>query len=150
MYADLVLRSAPAKDSRYNQLIDKVTLTEFTQLPGILSDRFNALCGSNPKAQEARVPSEKFLSTLTAVYSSTLEEKMKLCFDVYDFDQDGKINAEDVRIVLSHIPIKHNTVLSSSLNSKEEGLISKKEAVSEDERQSNSKLIAKFAALVFQ
>ena len=49
VYADLVLRSPPAKDPRNNSLIDKVTLVEFTSLPGILSDRFCILAGSNPK-----------------------------------------------------------------------------------------------------
>jgi Ca2+-binding EF-hand superfamily protein len=30
---------------------------------------------------------------------------VKLVFDIYDFDRDGYITPEDVRIVLSYVPI---------------------------------------------
>lgn len=40
------------------------------------------------------------------MYASGLEEKMKLAFEIYDFDSDGKISAEDVRLVLNYIPIR--------------------------------------------
>ena len=73
VYADLLLRSAPAKDPRYNHLVDKVTLCEFTQLPGLMSDRFNALCGSNHKYQEGRISETNFMEVMTAVYASTVD-----------------------------------------------------------------------------
>ena len=44
VYLDLLLRSASSKKA--NPSIDKVTLTEFLQLPGILSDRIHALLAS--------------------------------------------------------------------------------------------------------
>ena len=146
MFADLQLRSAPAKDPRYNHLVDRVTLCEYTQLPGLMSDRFNALCGSNTKYQEGRVGQEKFLDVLTKIYASTLDQKIKLSFDIYDFDQDGKISDEDVRIVLSHIPIKSN----HSLDGKKEGLMSKGDSVSVKERNQNNQQVQQFAQLVFQ
>jgi Ca2+-binding EF-hand superfamily protein len=43
------------------------------------------------------------------VYYSKLESKIKLVFDIYDFDSDGFISKEDIRIVLSHIPLAVNT-----------------------------------------
>jgi Ca2+-binding EF-hand superfamily protein len=86
VFADLVLRSQPAKDPRFNNLCDKVTLVEYMNLPGILSDRFCALMGSNPKQGEGRLNSEKFLHVMSQVYSSTVEEKMRMCFEMYDFD----------------------------------------------------------------
>jgi len=30
---------------------------------------------------------------------------MKLAFEIYDFDSDGYIDKEDVRLVMSHIPV---------------------------------------------
>ena len=44
---------------------------------------------------------------MTQVSSSTIKEKMKLVFEVYDFDCDGRISMEDVRLVLSYIPFRH-------------------------------------------
>ena len=52
------------------------------------------------------------------VYYSNLDTKLKLAFDMYkkisfiyfpnryDFDSDGFVKKEDVRLVLSHIPIE--------------------------------------------
>lgn len=54
VYQDLLLRSAPSKDSKVNNTIDRVTLVEFINLPGILSDRFYALVGNGSKT-DARV-----------------------------------------------------------------------------------------------
>lgn len=50
---------------------------------------------------------------MTLVYASTLDEKMKLAFEIYDFDSDGRISAEDVRLVLSYIPIRNSDQKSS-------------------------------------
>jgi len=44
------------------------------------------------------------------VYSSNLDEKMRLTFDMFDFDNDGKITAEDVKLVLSYIPSRNHNV----------------------------------------
>lgn len=35
---------------------------------------------------------------------SDLDTKMKLTFQMYDFNSDGFISEEDVRIVLSYVP----------------------------------------------
>ena len=41
------------------------------------------------------------------IYYSKLESKIKLVFDIYDFDSDGLISKEDIRLVLSHVPTIH-------------------------------------------
>ena len=41
------------------------------------------------------------------IYYSKLESKIKLVFDIYDFDSDGIISKEDIRLVLSYVPIHH-------------------------------------------
>ena len=38
------------------------------------------------------------------IYGSDLDGKMSLVFKIFDFDGDGKITAEDVRMILSYIP----------------------------------------------
>ena len=95
--------------------IDKVTLIEFISLPGILSDRFYSLLGSADKSSSV-VILERFLSTMIQVFSSTLDEKMQLVFKMFDFDSDGKISAQDVRLILSYIPIRSDSNSSLSLS----------------------------------
>ena len=40
------------------------------------------------------------------LYTGNFEEHINFIFEFYDFDKDGKITSEDVRIVLSYIPLK--------------------------------------------
>jgi Ca2+-binding EF-hand superfamily protein len=46
-----------------------------------------------------------FVRGFFKVYYSSVEDKMKLAFEIYDFDCDGYIDKEDVRLVMSHIPV---------------------------------------------
>lgn len=39
------------------------------------------------------------------IYYSTYEQQIRLVFDIYDFDKDGYVTPEDVRIILSYIPM---------------------------------------------
>ena len=67
---------------------------------------------------------KEFVHGLFKIYYSNLETKIKLAFDMYffkpkllpryDFDKDGFVKKEDVRLILSHIPIE-KTVLGKNL-----------------------------------
>ena len=50
----------------------------------------------------------EFIHGFFKIYNSNLETKIKLAFDMYDFDKDGYIRKEDVRLILSYIPIDKN------------------------------------------
>jgi|LauGreDrversion4_2_1035121.scaffolds.fasta_scaffold245394_3 hypothetical protein len=49
VYQDLLLRSAPSKDNKTNT-VDKVTLIEYINLPGILAERFYSLMANDNKS----------------------------------------------------------------------------------------------------
>lgn len=51
---------------------------------------------------------ESFVKNFVKVFIGSLESKMKLTFDMYDFDSDGFITPEDVRIVMSYMPFNRN------------------------------------------
>ena len=60
-----------------------------------------------------------FIQCMTMVFISDLDTRMRLTFNMYDFNGDGLISKEDVRIVLSYIPFKReaNTNVQSKQNS---------------------------------
>ena len=71
-------------------------------MPGIIGERFvNVLDLSKSDYVDLR----EFVHGFFKVYYSNLETKIKLSFDMYDFDRDGYITKEDVRLILTHIPI---------------------------------------------
>jgi len=82
--------------------INKVTLLTYTNLPGIIGERFFAVMDLS---KSDYVDIREFVHGFFKIYYSNLETKIKLSFDMYDFDQDGYITKEDVRLILSHVPI---------------------------------------------
>lgn len=46
------------------------------------------------------------MTGLKTVYFSSLAEKMQMTFKMFDFDDDGSISKEDVRILLSYVSFR--------------------------------------------
>jgi Ca2+-binding EF-hand superfamily protein len=40
------------------------------------------------------------------LFCEGFEKSSKFIFDLYDFDKDGYITKEDIRVVLSYVPLK--------------------------------------------
>jgi hypothetical protein len=81
VFSDLCLRSAPpTKDQLQTKSISKVTFVEYINLPGILSDRYLAL--ATPGSVDQRINEENFVSLMLRTFSSSLDTKMKLTFDM--------------------------------------------------------------------
>ena len=49
--------------------------------------------------------SEEFIRNLYIFFTNEINNKLKLVFRLYDFDNDGFISKEDVRLILSYVPI---------------------------------------------
>jgi Ca2+-binding EF-hand superfamily protein len=73
-------------------------------LPGIVSDRFYKI--AKDTRADGRITEDALSALLTTVFCGKFSDKMNLTFQMFDFDNDGFITAEDVRLVLSYIPFK--------------------------------------------
>ena len=69
----------------------------------MIADRFFALIDDQATA---RADFKDFMTTMLRVYCSELEQQYSLAFDVYDFNKDGVISREEVRLVLSYVPLE--------------------------------------------
>jgi Ca2+-binding EF-hand superfamily protein len=110
LYKDLsTIKSVPTSSGA--ALLDKNAFIEFINCPGIVSDRLFTLASQGNK--EERIEQSNFVKLMLEIYSSDIDGKMNLVFKVFDFDGDGKITAEDVRIILSYIPRSREQCTSS-------------------------------------
>lgn len=97
IYRDLVAQSDDKSKG-----INKISLLTYCNLPGIIGERFFHVLDLS---KSGYIDLREFVHGFFKVYYSNFETKIKLSFDLYDFDRDGYITREDVRLILSHIPI---------------------------------------------
>jgi len=56
--------------------------------------------------KNAFLEENEFVKGMSLIYSSSINKKIDFIFSLYDFDNDGYISKDDVKIVLSHCPIE--------------------------------------------
>lgn len=74
-------------------------------MPGIIGERLFAVLDLKGQGY---VDLKEFVHGFFKIYYSNLDTKLKLAFDLYDFDKDGFIIKEDVKLILSHIPMTNS------------------------------------------
>ena len=48
------------------------------------------------------------------LFSDSSDKMMKFIFNFYDFDKDGNISKEDIRVVISYIPLNTKSKFNSN------------------------------------
>jgi len=93
VYKDLAERVKSSKDTSNINGINKLTFLSFLNLPGILGDKlFNMCCSTDNKSKSQMVSLIEFRKLMQKIFYSRVETKLNLIFDIYDFDNDGKIS----------------------------------------------------------
>lgn len=69
-------------------------------LPEIIANRVYEIADAN---NNKKLEAKQFIDCFIRIFVAPLDQKMQFVFRVYDFDSDGKITKEDVRIILSYI-----------------------------------------------
>ena len=123
LWKDLSNRAEGVKDG-----VDRISFGKYYDLPGLISERLFSVFDSKNKGF---LSIEDFTSSMIRLFSGDYEQLLNFIFDFYDFDKDHKITKEDIRIVLSYVPlykkIKHNQGLKFEKDNFEDRLASQKE-----------------------
>lgn len=60
----------------------------------------------------------EFIEGMSTLFFDSIDKLEKFVFQLYDFDKDGQISKEDVRVVLSYIPLNVKSKVNSELRLK--------------------------------
>ena len=87
--------------------ISKITFNKYYDLPGIISERLFAVFD---KDKDGVLSLTEFVTGMKMLFSQTetFDSLTKFIFNFYDFRSCGKIKKEDVRVVLSYVPLQKN------------------------------------------
>ena len=107
VWKDLSRRTKENKEG-----IDKITFQKYYELPGLISERLFSVFDSSNKGY---LSLNDFIDNMLILFSSNFEKLLQFIMKFYDFDNDGKITKEDVRVVLSYVPIYKKTENSGGL-----------------------------------
>ena len=108
-----------------------MSFIEYTKLPGIINDRLHIMFSesynktqnspespkrlSSPNSAKRNLEEKKkndyvteksFVKNFTCIFIGDLDSKIRFTFNMYDFDNDGLITPEDIRIMMSYMPFK--------------------------------------------
>ena len=84
---------------------------DYIKLPIFIAEK---LFKSFSKSSTQGLCEEEFVENFFKLYMGSFEETINLVFNLLDFDKDGIIKKEDVKIILSYLPL-------NEINSKENG-----------------------------
>ena len=123
LWNDLSKREKNIKDG-----IDRLSFGKYYDLPGLISERLFSVFDFKNKGY---LTINDFTNSMIKLFSGNYEQLLHFIFDFYDFDKDNKITKEDIRIVLSYVPlykkINHYQGLKFEKDNFEDRLASQKE-----------------------
>ena len=91
--------------------VTKLIFDKYFSLPGIIGDRFFRVLDIK---NTTVLSLNDFIKGMTTLFCGNYEETVKFIFNFYDMDNDGIVNKEDIRIVLSYITLDDSPDIKSS------------------------------------
>ena len=98
IWKDLAKRSIDKK-----QGIDHITFIKYYNLPGLISERLFKVFDID---KNGYLDPKEFINGMIILFTESFDNLVKFIFNFYDFDHDGLISKEDVRMILSYVPLK--------------------------------------------
>ena len=91
--------SVNADNKKY---ISRMAFYDYIKLPIFIAEK---LFMSFTKSSKEGLCEEEFVDNFFKLYMGSFEETINIIFNLLDFDKDGKIKKDDVKIVLSYLPL---------------------------------------------
>jgi Ca2+-binding EF-hand superfamily protein len=99
--------------------MSRTTFYDYIKLPIFIAEKlFSSFSNKNKDG----LVLEEFVDGLFNLYTGSFEDTAKIIFNLLDFNKDGLINNDDVKIILSYLPLNDNIIDNEN---KKEDLVSK-------------------------
>ena len=99
VFVDLSIKFENSK----TKCLSRLTFYDYIKLPIFISEKlFNSFATSS---QQEGLKEEEFVIGFFKLYMGTFSETTQMIFNLLDFDKDGIIKKEDVKIILSYLPL---------------------------------------------
>ena len=83
--------------------LSRLTFYDYIKLPIFIAEKlFNSFASSS---QQEGLKEDEFVTGFFKLYMGSFSETTKVIFNLLDFDKDGIIKKEDVKIILSYLPL---------------------------------------------
>ena len=94
---------ATKEENTKKKYLSRLTFYDYIKLPIFISEKlYNSFASS---AQQEGLKEEEFVQGFFKLYMGTFSETTQVIFNLLDFDKDGIIKKEDVKIILSYLPL---------------------------------------------
>lgn len=127
-YLKEIWKDLARRSNERSKGISKLTFSKYYGLPGIINDRLFEVFDKN---KNGYLDPTEFLQGMVTLFTSNFEESVKFIFNFYDFDKDGLITKEDIRVVMSYVPIQTKIRSKSHLKYESEDFNDRVEAQDE-------------------
>ena len=120
IFNDLSNRGAKNKNIKF---MSRTTFYDYIKLPIFIAEK---LFSSFSNRNKDGLVLEEFVDGLYNLYTGSFEDTAKIIFNLLDFNKDGLINNDDVKIILSYLPLNdNNNIIDNDGENKKEELVSK-------------------------
>ncbi len=83
--------------------LSRLTFYDYIKLPIFITEKlYNSFASSS---QQEGLKEDEFVNGFFKLYMGTFSETTQVIFNLLDFDKDGIIKKEDVKIILSYLPL---------------------------------------------
>ena len=110
--------------------LSKVIFNSYYNLPGIIGERLFKVFDTN---SNDCIELNEFVDSMKTLFYEEYEKNTKFIFDFYDFNNDGIINKEDIRVILSYITLNYSDNNSENKSIDKTGITIKHRQMGQEE-----------------
>ncbi len=101
-YLENIFKDLTTKNGKKDLGVSKLKFIDFIKLPVFICEK---IFTSMDLDKDGYLSVDELIDPLLKLYLGTFDETAEFIFNLYDFDHDGKISPEDVKMILSFLPL---------------------------------------------